>query len=243
MPGRYVRRYFRRRTFRPYWKRRFSSIRRRRVVRRGRVQRAGRRTIRRLNPIQPDRLKVKLRYQTIDTISIGSPNQIHVMSGNGPYDPDETFTGRQPTFYDQYASLYDSYYVSGSKISLEICNLNTTTPLIVTIKPDTVQWVTTDLATYNPWEETQSKSVLLSPRDAGGSRKRMKFYTTTNKLWALNTIDYATAQAPVTGVPALEWWWNMIFQNANGVASLDLTAQVRITYYVTFFAKKRVGVS
>lgn len=187
----------------------------------------------------PDRLQVKLRYQYIQNVNASLSADIQVMSGNSVHDPDDTNVGHQPTGYDQYSALYNTYYVSGSKISVEINNLRTDVPLQYTIYPDRLHASVGMLATVTPWENKGAKSIMVGTRDGGSGRRRISYYTTTRKQYQiLRPSNYPGFQA-TTGTlgndPSLQWYWNLITQTTDGSASLIYHATIKVTYYVTFY--------
>lgn len=230
------RRYSRRRKSRRYGRRRNTSRRSFKQFRR-RGPRVSRKRLR--SVIVPDRLSVKLRYQTIEYRTTGSgPAYVHIMSGNGPYDADQTHVGHQPTGWDQWSNFYNSYYVAASKISIEFQNLDASVPVIATLIPSQNEWTTADLINKIPWEETNARSKLIHVRDSGNSRLFMKHYWTTNKAMSTRASDIQSAmQASYNAVPASEWFWNLILQTHNGTDDLEIVYVVRVTYYVTFFGK------
>ena len=78
---------------------------------------------------------VKLIYSdrfSITGTTVGS--QQHVFRGNSLFDPDLTSTGHQPLYFDQWATIYNDYLVSASKIELRVENKDSD-PALVKIVP------------------------------------------------------------------------------------------------------------
>lgn len=66
--------------------------------------------------------KYTQNFQLASTLGIvGSTN----FSCNSLFKPDQTGTGHQPMYRDQYQALYDHYTVIGSKIRIKFCNTAT----------------------------------------------------------------------------------------------------------------------
>lgn len=63
-------------------------------------------------------LRVVLRYSDFYVLNSSGGIAYCEYAGNSAYDPDVTFTGHQPYYYDRYSSLYQNYVVLGSKYSV-----------------------------------------------------------------------------------------------------------------------------
>jgi hypothetical protein len=73
----------------------------------------------RFQPI-PVSTRVVLRYNDFYNYSSSGGIASFVYAGNSAFDPDVTFTGHQPYYYDRYTGPYQKYVVMGSKIRYEI---------------------------------------------------------------------------------------------------------------------------
>jgi hypothetical protein len=62
--------------------------------------------------------RVVLKYSDYYLLTASSGIAYAEYSGNNVYDPDVTFTGHQPYYYDRYAALYQNYVVLGSKFKM-----------------------------------------------------------------------------------------------------------------------------
>ena len=74
----------------------------------------------------PDKFRTKLQF--CDSIVLGNFNstitQFKAYALNNPYDPDPAIGGGQPTFYDQFAALYNNYQVAGAKMTVIFTKTN-----------------------------------------------------------------------------------------------------------------------
>jgi len=59
-----------------------------------------------------------LKYHDYYLLSSSSGIAYCEYSGNGVYDPDITFSGHQPYYFDRYAGMYKYYTVLGSRLVL-----------------------------------------------------------------------------------------------------------------------------
>jgi len=70
----------------------------------------------------PDRLKTTLRYvQDISHAGSATPSA-QVFAMNSLFDPDNSGTGHQPSFFDTFAGVYARYYVEAFKLEATIIN-------------------------------------------------------------------------------------------------------------------------
>lgn len=88
-----------------------------------------------VNPFTRDYELVQLKYRqnislnpNVDTIGAGGANTWEFRF-NSLFDPDQTGTGNQPMYFDNYAQLYGRYKVSFAKIKATVVNhsVNTAT--------------------------------------------------------------------------------------------------------------------
>lgn len=71
----------------------------------------------------PNKKLVRLRYTETVQINPGIGSiASYYFCANGMYDPNVTGTGHQPLCFDQWGTIYDHYYVLGSKIRATFIN-------------------------------------------------------------------------------------------------------------------------
>jgi hypothetical protein len=66
----------------------------------------------------PNNTRVTLKYADYYLLSSTLGVATATYSGNSCYDPDITFSGHQPYYFDRYAALYTYYTVLGSRLLL-----------------------------------------------------------------------------------------------------------------------------
>ena len=118
----------------------------------------------------PPVLLTKLRYAESYALTVTSGSIAkQVNSLNSIFDPDQTGSGHQPMYRDQYAVIYDQYAVVSSKIKVTYVSLFTGTAVhIGLVKDDN----TTTSSTYSTlMEQNMGKHTLLACRDGALSCK------------------------------------------------------------------------
>lgn len=223
-------RYKRRR--RSTYKRR--SFRRRRVYRR-RVPRRARIQTRRFPLLQPDRLKVKLRYSDFGRFTLSSGAASTNFTAN-----DVNINGI--TGFDQYAALYRFYYVAGATMRMGIVNHASNDATMFYMFPATNTFVVGDLATKDPADYPYSKIRWLSPLSGAGSRTFIKMYMSTKKIYGKATGQAEEYAAAVSGAPEYLWYFNYGAQSENASATSFLTYHFTITFYVQFYGRQELAV-
>lgn len=67
----------------------------------------------------PQSMKTKLRYvERIDFVPTGTGAIQHQFRANDLFDPNKTGVGHQPRGFDEFMEIYDTFTVTGSKISV-----------------------------------------------------------------------------------------------------------------------------
>jgi hypothetical protein len=68
----------------------------------------------------PKQYKCVLNYAQYQNLTFGSGNTVFQFSCNGLYNPNTTYTGTQPLYFDQLMAIYDHYTVVSSKCKTTI---------------------------------------------------------------------------------------------------------------------------
>jgi len=195
----------------------------------------------------PDRLFVKLRYreqlsytQTSGTVSAG------VYRGNSLYDPRFDTGGGQPYLFDQWAALYQTYRVLGSKVRL-LDSLNQGTGgdsrSFIFASPSS-----TSLSTTSQEQICESPYRKLSMIKAGAigiGQTQLSMYMGTAKILgrkkSIVQVDPNLLSA-VTTDPANQWYWHVGNWVAGGQTQ-SLLSDLIITYYCVFETRQRPAIS
>jgi hypothetical protein len=70
----------------------------------------------------PDRLSCKLRYSQKSVFASSAAPSAQVFNINSVFDPDQTGTGHQPSYFDILSSCYSRYWVRGAWAKVTLTN-------------------------------------------------------------------------------------------------------------------------
>jgi len=228
----------------PY-RRKYRGKKRRPRRRFNRRRRGMARTIVRGPSIVADVYTCKLRYafQTdMSPLVPGNPT-FQVMRGNSVYDPDLSGIGAQPNGLDEIMAFYTRYRVNASKIVCMTNTLGTSNasstyalalhPYDASVSP-TLSNVS-DLA-GNPYTRfVISGNVNVRPL-------RVKHYMATRKIFGRKTFDDNFSGTDSSN-PTNQWLWALYVQALDRLTNITVYANIVITYYVSFYERKSLGIS
>lgn len=209
------------------------------------------------SPFKNDSEKVQLRYNQVVTLD-PNPEAINgsntwVFHANNLFDPDRTGTGNQPMYFDNYAQLYDRYYVSFAKIKCTIVNHGVNTAVwngsqVVTQPNQSYRFAITRDA--NESDIPPSMDTLIM-QNATNCKWRYVSPQLNGKLPSLSMkcaphkqvgVAYAddTIVSNVSAGPSRSVFFRIAAVSADGTTDPPngLRVQVQITYYVKFFDRK-----
>jgi len=206
-----------------------------RVRRLGRVTTVrGAKTLPRLPIAIPRTKRIALvYYQEFDLTTAGG-GYSQVFRGNGPYDPDETGAGSQPTGYDQWAAFYKRYVVHGSKIMAQLHNADNV-PTLLGISPNISGSVSTVNADY--FTNPMMKGAWTDATGNPNATKTLTMYQSSKDMLGLKDVkDDADASSEFSTFPARQWFWNIYVHNTDA-GNLACYLRVTITYYCTLYER------
>lgn len=158
------------------------------------------------NPITKT-LMVRMKYCDRFTInpSAGGVHAFHYFRWNSIFDPDYTATGHQPLGRDQYAALYQHYYVAGAKATVTFSNDSNTAgnSCIVGLRTDD-DFVTTTNGITEITEQPGATFAILGLRDGGSAvRSVTKRFSTrkhfgSTKMWNRTNLGADMSTNPST---------------------------------------------
>lgn len=172
---------------------------------------------------------------------------------NSAYDPNATGTGHQPMFFDNYASIYERYKVSFSKIQVTVVNhfVNTATANstgVVTTQPnysykmvlvrdldDTDQ--PTNVETIIEQNAYNTKWRFISPQ-INGRLPKISMKCAPHKQSQLEYND-DTLTSATNANPSRQVYYNLYLTSADGVTDPpSVSLSVKLNYYVKFYDRK-----
>lgn len=192
----------------------------------------------------PDRMSLKLKYETIINMTSAGSTAVQVFRGNSLFDPDYTGVGTQPLGYDQWSNFYERYKVNASKMMISFSatsDSNIAATLLLNLTPNGGTSNTPDTRAYYEWGTTAyNRNKLVGLMSGGSPIVYMKNYVSTQKIWGEKTTSDEYS-ALITSNPARVWFW--VFQvdamSGGGAATTGLV-KCTITYYCEFYDRKQL---
>lgn len=192
----------------------------------------------------PDRMKMRLRYvQNVSIAPLAAHFQDYIFRGNSAFDPDFTGVGHQPYYFDQYSALYNKYRVYGSSIRVDVVNQSGVMATSVIVVPHSEN---TGLTSISQAAELQRARYPRIVPIAQRISVMLKEYASTRAVLGLTKPEMEADDiyaALTTTNPSSGWWWHVLMESVDGVTTLQVQLQVRITYYMEFFDPYLVGQS
>lgn len=239
-------RYYRKRPYRKYPAKKKSRYVGPRKSRKSKAKyRSGPSMCRMPSLVVGDMTGTKLKYEArIELASVAGAGISHQFSGNSVFDPDLTGVGVQPLGYDQWSALYDRYRVNGSAIKVRFIAIGidaatNSWEVCLVPSPVTTTFSSMDAARASPYSIGTAKNM----EQQGGY---LRNYMSTAKIEGVSKTTVRVDDefsSIVSSNPTEQWAWNVIGQPADRSTSASLIAFVSITYYVTFYSRKRLGMS
>lgn len=165
-----------------------------------------------------------------------------VMRGNSVFDPDYTGAGRQPTFFDQMAALYNRYTVRASTCKV-MPVFNATGNSGITncyLYPSAIA-----TAPSNYYDATQTPFVV-SDLTIANTRRALSRGMTTSQICGVPSVTVTaddTFSSAVTGNPTIDWFWQFGLFAADGATAIAGFAKVDVWYDVEFFDRTQTASS
>lgn len=188
----------------------------------------------------PQEFKTTLRYAVILVPSFSSGTITHLFSCNGLYDPNITGAGHQPLYFDQMMTLYNHYTVTGSKITVEVCDVASYN-MVASIYIDDDTTVVSNAA--EAMERPGAVYCAYSGGGIGTSRPKL------TKRWSLgNTFGQIGLANPSTqgdssGNPTEQSYYVIHLTDPSGGRTGSTMVNVLIEYTATFTELKTVAQS
>jgi hypothetical protein len=192
----------------------------------------------------PNNTRVTLKYADYYILTSSAGVATATYSGNSCYDPDITFIGHQPYYFDKYASLYQYYTVLGSRFVLRT-NVDTGSNqgVVVGLLAYKNNGVANSQAGLSEIMESKygvSKLFLNNPVQSFTLRNSQRTPTmlSTSQSELINNITYRTL---CTTAPAsdIEWFYKILALNVdNSTTAFGIAVSIEIEYDVVFTVPK-----
>jgi hypothetical protein len=178
--------------------------------------------------IVPDRTIVTLKWNFLT----GSANfsvlslAVYPLCGNNAYDVDPAIGGSSMGGFTELAALYNFYRGIRSRVRVEFSGISSTTPVICTVVPTVLSALSSNLqmtsAPFNAYAVRKSSGLL------GGPKTVVTHEMSTDKIFGRKTEFDSPFRAYTNGGPLTsgQWFWNIVFQTPQLIASLVFDFQI-----------------
>jgi hypothetical protein len=198
----------------------------------------------------PDSVRVLLRYQTEFTPNTTLGGQFaYQFRGNSVFDPDYTGAGAQPSYFDNWANMYNSYVVLSSRIRIEVMGSTGgagPAPALSAVYPA----YNTALSTTALDAAAMRYAVSCSTSSVGGNayKKVLNNAMSTAQQFGISedaVVEDDLYSATVTTNPAAaqQWYWTYVAQVESGTTTLAMFCRAMLEYDVKFFDPVVVNLS
>lgn len=179
----------------------------------------------------PNSIITKLRYCTTKVLSgTTGARGLKVFSANGTYDPDISDTGHQPLYRDNYAALYTTYTVLGSKITVWYYNQGADNAAIVGIVGDDDTSISSSVETLME----QNNSVSVMHGTTGSPVTVLTSVYEPLEMIGVDAKDDGLSATPVAENPDDQWCYGVWAAAADGVSTIAISCKIEVEYTVKF---------
>lgn len=157
----------------------------------------------------------------------------YVFRGNGPYDPDLTGTGLQPSWYDTWTSVYNRYRVIRSSCLVTAVGITSSTAPTVTLHANS----SLVSSTFQDSVARPRSKVAFASTSAGPPLRMSSSYSTAQVLGLSDAQAQASSevQSLYNDVPTNQWYWVIEQNSMDGSTSVTAYYEVKIIYTIQFF--------
>lgn len=188
----------------------------------------------------PTKLKCSMVYATNVSLNIPAIGAAanHVFSANGLFDPDITGVGHQPRGFDQLMTLYDHYVVIGSKITVFVQPVGTTSATVwgIVLKDDS----TTTNNADNLLEESFVSYKMAAP---GSEPVALVQQFNNNFLGYSKPLGVEELEGISTSNPSEQAYYHVFGYSPSATDEASVSIQVRIEYQVMLIEPNQPPIS
>lgn len=189
----------------------------------------------------PDRMFVKLRYVELGAITAsGASNTVLSYRGNGAYDPNVLLGGHSPLGFDDWSLLYEGYKVHKSSISIKPVFNNTNNGFRMILHPSNVANtpVNPSLAVEQPYVRSITNTNTSTTYKNFVSSSMM-----TKKFMGVPKLLDDDFGSQTNNLPKNQWFWVIHTSSFDGVSTLTVRCDIRMTFWIEFFQRKQLQTS
>lgn len=179
----------------------------------------------------PNSIITKLRYCEYKVLTgTTGARGLNVYNANGIFDPDQTGSGHQPLYRDEYAAIYDNYVVLGSKITVTYLPRTASECTLVGIAGDNDSTSTSTIETL--MEQSNAVSAGMGPPGAPVVTLAATFEPLRDV--GIAAKDDGAVLTSVGANPGDTWTYCVWAAAANGTSTVNVDIKVEVDYTVKF---------
>lgn len=189
----------------------------------------------RLNTPMPSTFPTRLRYFSNFTVNPGAAGTagVHVFSANGAYDPDITGAGHQPRGFDNIATMYKTYQVIKSSISVWYSSRNSNTyGCICGVALKDYAGAETDAMEYLEYGK-QHNAMLPFGQGAPAVNITLNF----DQRYSSGDLSIGqddTLEGTVSANPAKQFYYHCFVEPIQSVDEASIDCYAIVDYYCVF---------
>lgn len=193
----------------------------------------------------PEILKFKHRYATQRLFTTTSGlQQTYVFRANGMYDPDVTFTGHQPMYFDQVGALYQHFYVLSSKVKFTFVPNGTSVqaPYRITCYVDDDS-AATGAATPDGAAEQKHAKTKVCGGGVNPTRDVLTLSYDSQKVWGNNVLANSRQRGSPFADPSEQTYFHAAVAPLDGSSVVTVYCIVEIEYTAVWLELKDLDLS
>lgn len=191
----------------------------------------------------PASIKVWLSYTDKYALSAaGVVGAYQAMRANSVFDPDFTGTGGQPSNYDIYAALYDTYRVHQSRITVwftAVGTNNATSNFDWVVLPTISRTSATSTINFNgSWVMPFAKHGFAGPNASSFAPRGYTISMSTMRMLGRNRVEFLgddNLAAAFGSNPSRQWYWLIGVRAADETSTVPVIVRVQVDYYVEWY--------
>ncbi len=170
----------------------------------------------------------------------------YIFRGNSLYDPDYTGSGSQPSFFDNWTGLYNSYVVLSSKIIVECMTSGGQADFVLNVvSPSYSTSAATDAFSAASNRYAVSTSTIIF---GNAVKKTISNAMSTCQMFgvrpeAILIDDLYSGTGSTNPATAQTWYWHVNCQSETGTTTLTGALRIMIEYDCKFFDPLQVNLS
>lgn len=190
-------------------------------------------------------VRKKLNYFTPSAVITSGASGLagaYVFSANGMFDPDITGTGGQPMSFDQAMAFFNHYTVHKCRARVTFMNDSATLRPTVGLFISGSSTVTTSVETLI--ENGDGAFEILQFAGAAGGSASFESTIDVGRFQAVKDVmDDPNMRGDSSSNPTEQAYFHLIVYNAGTAATVQVEAQVLLTYDATFHEPRKGGLS